>query len=272
MKTLPRLLLFSLFSILITGTSLSNERRFSYTYETSVLPPGARELELWNTERAGRSFFYRRLEQRAEFEFGVANNLMSAFYLNTTWSLKDSNEGLGGGSKEYSSSVSISNEWKYKISDRVADPLGFALYGEGSVGLDEYELEGKLLFDKEVNDFLFALNVVGEQEWEYEIDNGDVLLETEFKTEIDFGISYRLKNNFSIGAEAVQKNVSVDGTLRHSAFFAGPVAAYTSESWWTTLTVLPQIKSFTNATTLNKQLDLDEFEKIQIRLLFSFHL
>jgi hypothetical protein len=81
-------------AVSIPDISLSNERRFGYTYESSVLPPGAREIELWSTDRRGREYFYHRLDQRIEFEFGVANNLMSAFYLNTTTRTRDSNSEL----------------------------------------------------------------------------------------------------------------------------------------------------------------------------------
>lgn len=260
------------FIVIVPEVADANERKFSYTYETSVLPQGAREIELWNTDRRGRSYFYRRLDQRVEYEFGVSNNLMSAFYLNYSWRVKDSNEDAAGGTKSASYSVSISNEWKYKLMDRVADPFGFALYGEGTVGPDKTELEAKLLFDKQLSNILIAFNIVAEQEWGYDVKNGDTEIEDEFITEFDLGVSYSLTENFSIGIEARQHSVSLNGTLTHSAFFAGPVVAVSNEYFWATLTVQPQITSFKGATTQNNQLNLDEYEKFQTRLLFSFHL
>ncbi len=259
-------------TLLSSNAALSNERRFTYVYETSVLPPGAREIEIWNTDRRGRSYFYRRLDQRIEYEFGVTNNVMSAFILNYTSKAYDSNGGAHNGTKTSSYSMSISNEWKYKLFDRVADPIGLGLYVEGTIAPDEAEIEGKILLDKEIGHFLFATNLVGEQEWENDVDNGKTMTESEFKTEINLGIAYFLSHNFSLGVEAVQQNVAVGGVIEHSSFFAGPVISYSSQTWWVTLTSLPQIKSFKGGTTLNKQLDLDEFEKIQTRLLFSFQL
>ncbi|MDD8017956.1 MAG: hypothetical protein PHP42_06255 [Bacteroidota bacterium] len=272
---MKRIYIFFSFVLLSAGslnTAISNERRFSYTYETSVLPRGAREIELWNTDRRGRPYFYRRLDQRIEYETGVANNLMSAFYLNYSWQINDSNGELPGGSKASTYSVSISNEWKYKLMDRVADPIGLALYAEGSTGPDESDIEAKLLFDKEVDGFLFALNFAGEQEWAYDVDNGDNIFNTELKSEINLGIAYLVSHSFSFGIEARQQNVAIDKIIKHSSLFAGPVLSYSANGWWATLTVMPQIKSFRGATTQNKQLDLDEYEKIQTRLLFSFHL
>ncbi|MFA6467312.1 MAG: DUF6662 family protein [Bacteroidota bacterium] len=250
----------------------SNERKFAFTYETSVLPKGAREIELWNTDRRGRAYFYRRLDQRIEYEFGVTDNLMSAVYLNYTWRVRDSNEGAPGGAKSSSYSMSISNEWKYKLMDRVADPFGFAVYGEWTVGPDKQELEGKLLFDKQLSNLLFALNAVGEQEWSYDVVNGTTEIEEELIAEIDLAAAYEFTPHFSVGLEALQKTVFINGSLKHSSLFAGPSIAFSNEYFWTVLTIQPQLTSFKGATTQNGSLDLGEFEKVQTRLLFSFHL
>lgn len=272
MNSLRYFLLFFITVFALYHETLGNERRFAYTYETSVLPPGAKELEVWNTYRSGRSYFYKRLDQRIEYEVGVGKNLMSALYLNTTSKAADSNEETPGGTMSKSSSFSISNEWKLKLFDRIAHPVGIALYGEGTIGVDEYSIEGKLLFDKEFDHFLIALNLVGEREWEYEVDNGDVLLENEWESGINLGISYLFNNNLSAGIETSQKNIFVNGNIKHSAIFAGPVISYSSDFWWVTMSIMPQIKSFKGATTQNTRLDLHEFEKFQTRLLLSFHL
>lgn len=270
--TCPFFFLLFILSFFIPKTIEANERRFGYTYETSVLPQGAREIEIWNTDRRGRGYFYRRLDQRVEYEFGVANNLMSAFYLNYTSRAKDSNEDAAGGNKSTSYSASISNEWKYKISDRVADPFGFAVYGEGTLGTDKYELEGKLIFDKQIRNILFAFDLVGEYEWESDVENGSEVIATEIKMESDLGVAYVFTNGFSAGIEARNENIYVSNTLQHSSLFAGPTFSYAAKEWWATLTVMPQVKSFRGSTTAGKELDLGEFEKFQTRLLLSFHI
>src|SRR5581483_9323147 len=50
----------------LTRPALANERHFTYTYESGVLPPGAREVELWSTYRTGRHEYYTELDHRAE--------------------------------------------------------------------------------------------------------------------------------------------------------------------------------------------------------------
>src|SRR5258706_8918421 len=72
------LLLFAFTDITIPG-----DRNFTYTYQTSVLAKGHKEIEIWTTERGGRDLpFYSAIDNRMEFEVGLTNKLQSAFYLN----------------------------------------------------------------------------------------------------------------------------------------------------------------------------------------------
>ncbi len=251
-------------------TVWGNDRKFAYVYETSVLPIGAREVELWNTYRMNRGYFYRRLDQRIEFEFGVSNNVMSALYLNYSWLERDGNGAAAGGDPVSSNSVSISNEWKFKLMDRVADPVGLGLYAEGTLALDEAELEAKLLLDKQIGRWLVAFNAVAENEWATQLIVGETHTSSEFTAEFDLGIAYSLHRNFSLGLEIRNHNELVGGVWEHSALFAGPVLSYSSDAWWATLTILPQVTSFKGATA--GTLVLDGHEKLESRLLFSFHL
>lgn len=248
----------------------ANERRFAFTYETPVLSPGARELEIWNTYRSGRPSYFRRLDQRIELEFGVADRLMTAFYLNYEWKVGDENgTGVGGGLAT-EQTASIANEWKYKLLDRVADPLGVALYGEYTLGLSEQEVEFKVILDKQAGRFLLAGNLIGEYEWEDELEDGVLETEKELKLGVSGGISYAMSAHFSMGLEVVQQNVLVEGRVEHAALFAGPVLSYATEEWWATFSLLPQVTAFKGERT--DGLDLEEFERAQARLLLSFHL
>jgi hypothetical protein len=266
-----RLLIFILFSeVCIHIITLANERKFTYAYESSVLPAGARELEVWNTYRYGRQSFFRELDQRLEFEVGVTDKLMSAFYLNYESTLSDSNGTAPGGNFLFEHAVSISSEWKYKFLDRVADPVGLSLYGEYTLGLDVSELEGKVILDKQIGKVLAAANIVLSNEWKTNLENGSSQTESELELEFSGGISYSVSNTFSMGIEAFIQNLYEDGNLNHSAIFAGPVISFAQENWWATFTCMSQIRSF--AGTTESSLDLDEFERMQFRLLFSFHL
>lgn len=268
MTTLQRALLTStaVLSLALPALSQAGERRFTYVYQTDVQPVGAREIEVWNTYRSGKSDYFRRIDNRIEFEFGVANNLASSLYLNNTASTAQVGEELVS-----SHSMSISTEWKYKLLDAVADPIGLGLYGELTLGTEETELEGKLLVDKHFGSFVAAFNAVYEQEWEAEFENGEVEAEgEEAKLEFNLGLAYYIAHDFTVGLEARMQNVIEHGETEHSALFVGPAISYSTEHWWATLTLMPQVAGIKEKT--DGSLDLEEFEKVQSRLIFAFSL
>ena len=143
--------------------SLAQDRMFAYTYQTNVLNKGDVDLEFWHTLAFGKEgeyspyVFGQHLDQRVEFEIGVGKNVQTAFYLNSEFfSYADtSSSGLNRELK-----MSFSNEWKWKISDPVANGVGFALYEELEVGGNNIEFETKLIFDKRWQNDLVAFNIV----------------------------------------------------------------------------------------------------------------
>jgi hypothetical protein len=247
--------------------ALATSRRFTYTYESLVLNKGDIELEMWTTVRNEREDFYRRFDQRMEFEVGLSQRLQTAFYLNFEATAQDVapdervSEFAWGG---------VSNEWRYKLLDPVADPVGFALYFEWGVAPTEAELEFKVILDKRMGNFLTAFNAVVEPEWEYEAE------ETERETTIEFDLAaaYFLSPAFSLGAELRNHNEWVPEIgHEHSALFMGPVASYAAEGWWATLTVLPQVAKLKGSEAdEDNDLILSEHEKLEVRLIFGVDL
>ncbi|MGC8824529.1 MAG: hypothetical protein ACP5PZ_08020 [Bacteroidales bacterium] len=253
-------------SIFLFGctTIVAQDRLFTYTYQSTVLNKGQKELEVWNTLRTGRDNYYARLDHRTEYEVGLGNQLQTAFYLNlTAKSAADSIQVVT------ENEIGFSNEWKLKLLDPVANPIGLALYGEYTISSKEYELEGKLILDKRINNFTIALNGVYELELEPEIENRETEWEKEHKLDGYLGIAWSVSPTFALTAEGAWKNVLEKGELEHSALFAGAGFSYVSDKFWVNFTVLPQLKAFKGAQA-GSSLDLKEFEKIQCRLLFSY--
>lgn len=234
----------------------ANERRFAYTYESATLPTGVRELELWTTNRVGREERYNRFDTRFEYEVGLTDRLLTAFYVNTSASVKDEN---GKTEKEFEFE-GVSSEWKYKLSDAVADPFGSALYGEVTYGPEELELEGKLILDKHVGSMLYATNFV----FEYEIGDLGGENESEYAAELDLAGAYFLTPSVSVGLEARAHSEFVRG-FEHVAFFAGPNLSWASERAWATLSVLGQVGGVQEDGSFGR--DLEEHERVNARLL-----
>ena len=259
------------FLLIMSQLASANERVFTYTYESSVLNAGQREIEIWNTFHWQREDYYRRFRHRVEYEVGLGGNIQTAFYLNLTNTAK--HEGSGSTAfLEREVEVGFSNEWKFKLSDPVANALGFALYGEIGVTANEVELEGKIILDKKIGSTLHALNVVVEPEWETEIENGRTATGYAFNLEFDYGFSCRFSDRWSVGAELRNQNeYTRGGRLQHSTLFGGPVVSYASEGFWITLTALPQLYAFrVEPGNKNSHRELRTHEQLETRMIFSY--
>lgn len=164
----------------------------------------------------------------------MSDRLLSAFYLNLSAVNEETAPDVRQSELEFEG---ISSEWKCKLRDPVADGLGVAIYGEGSVGPSESEVEAKLILDRQAGKVLLAANLVGAQEWGY----AQAPTETEQEAELDLAAAWFFRPGFSAGLEVRNHNAFHDGEWEHSALFAGPVLAYGAEGWWVAATILPQL-------------------------------
>jgi hypothetical protein len=257
-----------LFGLLLSALTVNaQDRLFTYTYQSTVLNKGQKELEIWNTLRTGRTDFYSRLDNRTEFEIGLGKNIQTAFYLNLTTKTKTVEENAIK-SLQTDNEISFSNEWKLKLLDPVANPFGLALYAEYGIGSNEYEVEGKIIIDKKINNFTVAANAIYEGEFKPKFNNNEMEWEKESKMDFNLALAYSFSPKFHLTMENAYRNVFEEGKLLHSAIYSGLGISCVQENFWVNFTVLPQIKSFKGET--NNSLNLNEFEKVQFRLLFSY--
>jgi hypothetical protein len=242
------------------ASAAASERHFTYTYESGVLRPGAREVEPWSTFRLGRSDFYSAFDSRIEAELGLTDRLQTALYLN----LKAVTADTPLGRSSTTELEGLSSEWKLKLADPVADRAGVALYGELSAGPSEVELEGKLILDKRAGRFLGAFNLVAEHEWEFE----EAGTQGETKIEVDGAACFFLTSRLTAGLEVRSHTVvPPEGEPTRSALFLGPTASYAREGWWVAASVLPQVWAPRGAS--DGHLDLVEHERVEMRVLFG---
>jgi hypothetical protein len=257
------LLLAVLAGLLLTPLAArANERHFTYTYESAVLAPGEKEIEVWTTGRWQRDTRYTALDTRLEFEVGLVPGLQTSFYLNLSAVGQEA-----GGELLKSTELSVSNEWKWKLSDASLDPVGFAIYAEITGGVDALELEGKLILDKRIGQLLLAANFVAAQEWYFGV--GQTSQELELNGFL--AASWFFTPRFSIGVEAFNANVISQGEWEFSALFLGPVVSYAGDGWWLAFTFMPQLPAFKPPEGSGKFV-LTDYERYQARLLFSFHI
>ncbi|QQS66708.1 MAG: hypothetical protein IPP08_00585 [Chlorobiota bacterium] len=242
----------------------AQDRVFNRTYQTNILPKNSIDIEYQTTSRLGRdNMFFHRLDQKLEFELGVIDNLQSSFYILS--------ESVTSGTNDLKTENvnGFANAWKYKLSDPILDFIGSALYAELTVFPKEVELETKLILDKRIGDnVILAFNAVYEKEFEFEYKEGSTELEPESKLEFDLGFMHKITNNFSIGIEATNYNViSEDKGWEFSTMYAGPSINITGKKWFLNLGFMPQIGNLKG----DKKYILDEHERIETRLIFSYN-
>ncbi len=250
--------------------AMASERQFTYTHESNVLAPGQKELELWGTWRQGREDFYKRLDNRLEFEIGVAPSIMTAVYLNQTRITTEPAPGV----TEHEVETSMSWEWKFKLSDAAADAAGQALYVEGTIASDEAALEAKYILDKVVGANLFAANLVVEPEWDLTPASSG---KPEIEVELTAGWSYRIGSGWAAGLELRQANeieyedneTESEWEHEHAVLFGGPVVHGANSHGWATLTVMPQLAAFKQVKGSSSSLDLEAYERVNVRLIIG---
>jgi hypothetical protein len=238
------------FSVLIATNAHANERRFTYTYDTLVLPKGIREVEVWTTVRPSSDDMA--IDNRVEIELPVTSRLQTALYLNGS----TSRSGFESG---------VSSEWKLQVVNPALKPIGVALYGEVGIAPSETEIEGKLLVDHQGDKLIVALNVVGEHEWEV-----DEVVARELALETDLGVAIRPTRHVSVGLEVRNHNEFPAGYgFEHAAVFAGPTVAVATPDFWAAASVLPQLMAYMRHPDGSAMWgrEMDEHEALEARLL-----
>lgn len=265
---MKKIFLSTLILFLTLLNTNAQDRLFNYTYQSTVLNKGQKELEVSINSLDGKENYFRQLQTRVEYEVGLGSNLQTSFYLNSKQEAFF--DDITGEIVMEPTEISVSNEWKYKFSDPVADKIGFAGYAEFTVATDELEIELKAILDKKIGRTLHAVNITFEPEWETTSKDGKKVVGTELKYDFNYGFSYSLNNHWNLGAEVINRNVYIkDDKFTHSALFAGPTLGFSTDKFWINLSFSPQIIGIHNPDNASG-LNVDEFTKMDSRLIFSY--
>jgi hypothetical protein len=291
--------------MLLLGSGLAptparaDEPLFGYIYTTDLLPQGRWEVEQWATARLQKSRGdYTQIFFREELEYGVTDNFQLAGYFDWFYVAAERNnvDGTTGGphvpenvdpNRGYKNAKfhDIAVEGIWRLLSPYKDGVGLALYLEPAIGQQEYELEYRVIVQKNFFDdrLVWATNLQVEHEWERQpgnplADPADPEFrrrwERETAVELTTGLSYRFASNWFAGIEFRNHN-EFDGIgfskPGHSAFFLGPNLHFATERFWATLTVLPQLPLAQAYSQDQKDVKVgarifgDEHEKVEIR-------
>lgn len=233
-RTLPTAVLVAVMACALAAPEArADARRFAWTYESGTMPKGVLEYEQWVTWKTDRESDpdYDRFEFRQEFEYGLTDRLQVALYL-ADWR----HTRTSGGKDTQLHDTAVEVIWN--LSDPVRTALGAALYGEVKLDSELFELEGKILLEKQLAGFVVAYNAIVEAEWEgadWEEDNGA------FKQTL--AAAYSATPRVSLGAELLHEVGVEDWSETGDALlYAGPNAnLMLGRGWWVTTTPLFQL-------------------------------
>ncbi|MFM2294534.1 MAG: hypothetical protein RLZZ350_947 [Verrucomicrobiota bacterium] len=256
---------------LVATAALADERLFTYTYEPRTPPKGEREFEQSVTLRAGRTGAvgqedFARVELRSELEYGVTDKYQVSLYFNQQYD--HFNDPATGDRTRHFEQTGFSMENIFQVVNPRDHKVGVALYLEPTWNGSNCELEEKILIGQRYEQWRWALNFTHATEWTRNFAGK----EGEFET--SFGVARQLNARWSIGLEARDHNELPEyREWQNTALYLGPVVNYKRQSWFATLSVMPQIygANFTgNNPDHNPHLELEGHEKLNVRLIFGF--
>ena len=213
-------------------SAFAGARHFTFIYEATTSAPGSVEMENWVTW--GRTNNPARSDEvsfRHELEFGITNNFQASVYL-ADWSYAMDAEHSGF---SYSDSAV---ELIYNLTNPVVDPIGLSVYEEIQVGDRVFELESKLIGQKNIGPWIVAYNATLEAVWE-----GEHWQSRSGEVQQAFGISREISPRFSVGVELLHEFVFNDwrDTDHIRNLFVGPNVSYRHGRWFVTATSLAQL-------------------------------
>jgi hypothetical protein len=125
----------------------------------------------------------------------------------------------------------------YNLTNPVVDPLGLAIYEEIRAGDRVFELESKVIAQKDLGPLILAYNATLEAVWQ-----GTGLQDRQGEFQQALGASYEISQRLSIGVEMLHEFVFPEWSdnQRIRNFFIGPNVSFRHRNWFVTVTALAQ--------------------------------
>ena len=235
--------------VLAAASARADQRKFAFTYPAGTSAKGQVELEntvTW-THRLGEDQKFDLFEFKHSVEIGITDHFQVELYP-ASWTY-DSDPGRA----RYKESAV---EAIYNLTNATTDLLGSALYLELAAGEKAFDMEGKLILQKNLGPVTIGYNAILEAEWEgerfghFDTRNG-AFSET-------LGVGYELTKRFSVGAELVHELALPDWRASEpSVVYAGPNASVRFSRGYITVAGVFQLT------------DVKEEPKLQTRVIFG---
>jgi hypothetical protein len=225
----------------------ADRRTMIRAYEFQTQPQGNLELELWNDVAAPRSAFAdSTIVTRVELEYGLTDRWDTALY----------HVFKQGGPPAEAQPFHFESwrlETRYRLAEKGEWPVDVMLYGEIERPADfnqPFEVEEKLILEKDFGRFALVANLVGEQHL-FRADLGRTW-------EVDFGARYEFMPQVRVAAEFWTTHEFVGPDVSRN-YYLGPSISVATQKLWLQFGV-------------GFGLDSAQDQKMQIRSVLGFNL
>jgi hypothetical protein len=198
----------------------ADRRTMIRAYEFQTQPQGNLELELWNDVEAPRTAFADSLiTTRIELEYGITDRWDSALY----------HVFVQGGPAAESEPFHFDSwrlETRYRLAEKGEWPVDVMVYGEIERPADfnlPFEVEEKLILEKDFGRFALVANLVGEQHL-FRADLGHTW-------ELDFGARYEFIPQVRVAAEFWTTHEFVGQDVSRNYFLGPSISVATPKLW-----------------------------------------
>jgi len=203
------------------------QRAFPFTWDSATLEPGTREVQAWVTPRLGRvDTGYTQLDVRFQQAQGLSAQVEMMFGLDLDL--------ISFAIDSRDLEAHVSSTWRYSLL-RSSEVVGLAVLGRFALGLDDGELEVRLVLDKQFGRLLLALNASASRTVRWGSGEG-----IDTRLEQSFGARYQVQAEFSAGLEVRSREAWQRSVHQGTAWSAGPTFTYASKRWWVALGLMAQ--------------------------------
>jgi len=251
-------------ALALVPTAFAGESQFGFVNTTDLLPKDEQEIEQWITYKTQKKQgTFNMVEGRTAYEFGVTDNFQLSFYAKYAWTEAYHN-GLDGETsppeqfaadspdpdERYNRTqfIGFSVEGIYRILSPYTDRIGLAIYMEPTWGPDFFEMDTKLILQKNFLDdtVTVAFNLTHAPEFRYlRQDDGSKVWQQETDLNLYLGASYRFAANWSLGAELLNEQEYNDyldfNHIANNGYFFGPSLHFSSKTFFVTAVLLAQM-------------------------------
>jgi hypothetical protein len=234
-------------------------RAFPFTWDSTTLAPGAKDVSLWLTPRLLRENerSFSRLELRAALGVGVAQSFETLLAIDVDM---DATLVLGR-----AVDPKLSSLWHFSPF-KATGLLGASVLGRVSLGIEGIEVEGRLILDKRFSGAWVALNssITRGLFWA-----GPSRIDT--RLEQSLGLGALLPVGVSVGAEVRARTAFQEGAYQGTAIHVGPAVTYTTPTFSVGMTVSTQVAADKAPAdrALREPLELRDNERFIARIVVS---